>query len=206
MPKSHTIKTIIFDLGGVFIDWNPDYLYRKTLTDAAERQFFYDNVCTSDWNLEQDAGRPIAEAIAVKIKEFPMWEEHIKDFYRRWTEMLGETNEETIALFKHLKAQKQYKIVALTNWSAETFPTALQLYPFLHEFDGTVVSGAEKTRKPYPEIYQILLKRYDITPQHAVFIDDNWDNIVAAEALGINAIHFKTTQQVIEDLNELGIK
>lgn len=186
------INTIIFDLGGVLLDWNPMYVYKDYFPTEEKRVYFFEKVCTMDWNEEQDAGRSIVEATQELVKQFPEWEQPIRDFYGRWTEMLRGPIPETVALLKRLKDSKKYKIYALTNWQSSLFEIALVRYDFLHWFDGRVVSGDEKTRKPFPEFYQRLLDRYDVIPSQALFIDDNFRNIQAAEAMGINGYHFES--------------
>ncbi|MBL7815955.1 MAG: HAD family phosphatase [Saprospiraceae bacterium] len=199
------INTIIFDLGGVLIDWNPEYLFKKLIPDDNRRSYFLQNVCTHDWNVEHDAGRPIAEGTALKIAEFPDWETEIRAYYDRWTEMLGGVFDGTIALLRGLVDNPDYRVLALTNWSAETFPIAFARYDFLHWFDGIVVSGEEKTRKPFRDIYEILLSRYEVNPAQAVFIDDAIANVRGAEALGIHAIQFQSAEQLQQDLKSLGV-
>lgn len=196
--------TIIFDLGGVLIDWNPDYVFTHLIPDAGRRRFFFENVCTHDWNLEQDAGRSLAEATDELLEKWPEWEVEIRAFYGRWEEMLGGPLDETVALLEALKERTGYRLLALTNWSAETFPIALDRYAFLHWFEGIVVSGAEKTRKPFAAIYQLLLKRYAVAPEKAVFIDDNLANIQAAEVAGIKGIHFRDAETLRQALTEHG--
>lgn len=199
-------QTIIWDLGGVLIDWQPSYVFDNDYFDSAEkRNYFFQQVCTSDWNENQDAGYPIAQATADKIAEHPEWEAAIRDFYGRWEEMLGGPIQETVNVFQELRSTNQYKFYALTNWSAETFPVALKRYDFLHWFDGRVVSGEEKTRKPFADFYQILLDRYQIDPTTALFIDDNLRNIRAAEALNIPSIHFQDAGQLRRELGASGI-
>jgi len=199
------INTIIFDLGAVLIDWNPDYLYRKIFTDEAEMRHFLANVCTPHWNEEQDGGRTLQEGTELLVSQFPEHEENIRAFYGRWEEMLGGVFEGTVEIFKKLKESGKYKIYALTNWSAETFVIAKAKYDFLGWFDGIVVSGEEKTRKPFLEFYQILLDRYNVKPEEALFIDDNYRNIAAAEKLGINCIHFTSSEQLEAELPKFGI-
>lgn len=199
------INTIIFDLGAVLIDWNPDYLYRKIFTDEAEMRDFLANVCTPHWNEEQDAGRTLQEGTELLVNQFPEHEENIRAFYGRWEEMLGGVFEGTVEIFRKLKEGGKYKIYALTNWSAETFVVAKAKYDFLGWFDGIVVSGEEKTRKPFPEFYQILLDKYQVKPEEALFIDDNYRNITAAEKLGINCIHFTSSEQLEAELPKFGI-
>lgn len=197
------VNTVIFDLGGVLIDWNPLYVFGNYFDSEEKLKFFFEHVCTSDWNEEQDAGRPIQEATEERIKLFPEWEQPIRDFYGRWEEMLGGPIDETVGIFRDLKQNADLKFYALTNWSAETFPVALERYDFLHWFDGRVVSGEEKTRKPFPEFYIRLLNRYNISPPQAVLIDDNLRNIKAGEELGIKGIHFKNAAQLKQELNKL---
>jgi 2-haloacid dehalogenase len=195
------INTIIFDLGGVLIDWNPCYVFHDGYFDSAEtRDYFFENICTSDWNENQDAGYPIAKATEERIVMFPEWEKEIRDYYGRWTEMLGGPIHETVDVFRKLKQNPELKFYALTNWSAETFPIALERFDFLHWFDGRVVSGEEKIRKPFPEFYQLLLNRYNVDPAHALMIDDNLRNIKTAEAIGIKGIHFTNPEQLKNEL------
>lgn len=197
------IDTIIFDLGGVLIDWNPMYVYTKVFDgDREKAKWFLDTVCTYDWNVEQDAGRTIEDAVAIKVAEFPEYENLIRLYYNKWHLMLSGAIDENVALFKQLKASNKYKLYALTNWSAETWPKAIRLFPFLNDFDGVVVSGIEKTRKPFPKIYEIILNRYHITPEKAVFIDDNLENLKKAKEFNIHTVHCKNPQQVKNDLKK----
>lgn len=205
MNKS--IDTIIFDLGGVLLDWNPKYVFNESYFDSLEkRDHFFANICTSDWNEEQDAGRSIVEATEELVKKFPDWEQPIRDFYGRWTEMLRGPIPQTVEIFRQLKKSGKYKIYALTNWQTGLFDIALVRYNFLHWFDGRVVSGEEKTRKPFPEFYQRLLDRYNVLPGNALFIDDSSRNVNAAKEMGINAIHFTSPQQLKEELNKTGVE
>ncbi|WDF77906.1 HAD family phosphatase [Mucilaginibacter sp. KACC 22773] len=199
------INTIIFDLGAVLIDWNPHYVYKTIFDDEQEMHDFLANVCTSDWNEEQDAGRSLQEGTDLLVARFPEHEANIRAFYGRWIEMLGEPFHGTVEIFKQLKESSKYKIYALTNWSAETFPFAQARFDFLNWFDGVVVSGTEKMRKPAPEFFQILLDRYNVNPAEAVFIDDNYRNVLASEKMGIKTIHFKSADELAEELRALGV-
>lgn len=200
------VEAIIWDLGGVLIDWKTTYVFDEHYFDSLKkRDYFFEQVCTSDWNENQDAGYPIAQATAEKIAEHPEWRLAIRDFYGRWEEMLRGPIDETVDVFRDLRATQQYKFYALTNWSAETFPIALKRFDFLHWFDGRVVSGEEKTRKPFPEFYQILLDRYQLNPETALFIDDNLRNVKAAEALRIPSIHFLDPSQLRSELKVRGM-
>lgn len=199
------INTIIFDLGAVLIDWNPHYMYRTLFSNEQEMKEFLANICTSDWNEEQDAGRPLKEGTDLLVAQYPEHEANIKAFYGRWIEMLGEPLHGTVEIFKQLKDSGKYKIYALTNWSAETFPMALERFDFLGWFDGIVVSGTEKIRKPTPAFYQVLLDRYNVDAGEALFIDDNYRNILAAEEMGIKSIHFKSSEALEEELKRLEV-
>jgi 2-haloacid dehalogenase len=185
------INTIIWDLGGVLVDWNPRYVFNDTYFESAEkRKYFFEHICSSEWNEEQDAGRSIVDATLELIEKYPDWEPAIRDYYGRWTEMLKGPIHETVDLFRQLKESGKFKMYALTNWQADLFDIALVRYDFLHWFDGRVVSGEEKTRKPFPEFYQRLLNRYRVNADEALFIDDNVRNVTAALSLGIESIHF----------------
>ena len=197
------IKAIVFDLGGVLIDWNPSYVFDKMFDNEAQKKHFFENICTSDWNEKQDAGRPLSEATAELVSKHPEWKEYIEAYYGRWEEMLGGPIHDTVEIFHALKSQNRYKLYALTNWSAELFPIALERYDFLHWFDGRVVSGEEKTRKPFLEFYQVLLDRFKLQPKETLFIDDNLRNVKAAESLGMKSIHFKNAQDLRAQLSSL---
>lgn len=199
------INTIIFDLGGVLIDWNPEYVFQHVIPDPEKRRYFFENICTHEWNMEQDAGRLIADATNALVEEHPDWETEIRAFYGRWEEMLGGTIDGTVALLAELRDGQKHRLLALTNWSHETFPVAQERYEFLQWFEGILVSGEEKMRKPHPEIYDLLLKRYEIEPAKAVFIDDNQHNVEAAGKFGIHAIQFTGPEKLRSDLADLGI-
>ncbi|MFN0035448.1 MAG: HAD family hydrolase [Saprospiraceae bacterium] len=197
--------TIIFDLGGVLIDWNPEYVFREVIPDAERRQFFFENICTHEWNVEQDAGRTLAAATELLVNQYPAWESEIRTYYDRWEDMLGGPIPDTVELLRELRDQGKYRLLALTNWSGETFPVALARYDFLHWFEGIVVSGDEKTRKPFPDIYHILLNRYAVNPAEAVFIDDSLKNVQGAEAVGIRGIHFQNADALRQTFREWNI-
>lgn len=199
------IETVIFDLGGVLIDWNPRYLYRKIFKTEEEITWFLENICTTEWNEHQDAGRSFEEATHELITHFPHHEQPIRAWYDRWEETIGGSIPDTVDILKTLVDQKSHRLYALTNWSAETFPWAKRTFPFLHWFEGIVVSGEEKNLKPRPEFYRILLDRYDVNPRTALFIDDNLKNVHGAEAVGLTAIHFQNPTQLRATLEERGI-
>jgi 2-haloacid dehalogenase len=197
-------STVVFDLGGVLIDWNPDYVYKDYFPREAERHWFYQHICTPDWNEEQDAGRSLKEGTELLVQKFPEHEKLIRTYYDRWQDMLGGPIAGTVEILRHLKEATDSRLYALTNWSAETFPVALKKYDFLHWFHGRVVSGEEKTRKPSVDIYQRLIDRYQIDPASAVYVDDNQRNLAPAKTLGFDTIHFQDPEQFRKDLQSRG--
>lgn len=201
-----TIQTIIWDLGGVLVDWNPRYVYDETyFASEADRDYFFRHVCTSEWNEEQDAGRSLAEATSLVLAQYPEWEKAIRDYYGRWEEMLKGPVAGTVEIFRQLKEKPALRHYALTNWSAETFPVALARYDFLHWFDGRVVSGEERMRKPFPEFYKVLLDRYAVDPATTLFIDDSKRNVDAAINLGIPSLQFLSPPQLQGELRMRGL-
>jgi 2-haloacid dehalogenase len=201
------IKTIIFDLGGVLIDWNPEYVFLNEFHgDRKKMNWFFDNICTSQWNEEQDAGVSYHKATEERVKLFPEYEELIRMYYGRWEEMLGGQISGTVEILKNLKDSGQFRLIALTNWSHETFPIALDRFEFLSWFEGIVVSGEEKLIKPDPKIYQITLNRYGIEPQSAVFIDDREINVQAAIQQGMQGIQFKSPNQLKNELTHRNVQ
>ena len=195
------VKNIIFDLGGVLIDWNPEYVYLEAFKGNRKKmENFFDEVCTFDWNENQDAGYPLADATEDRIALFPEQADLIRMYYGRWEEMLRGPISGTVSILKKLINNNCYRVFALTNWSAETFPIALKRFDFLHWFEGIVVSGTEKTRKPFPEIYETTLERYGLKASESIFIDDNERNIIAANLFGIQTIKFLNPHQLEEDL------
>jgi 2-haloacid dehalogenase len=203
--KMALINTIVFDLGGVLIDWNPRYVYRTIFKTEEEIDWFFENICTHDWNEQQDAGYLISKGTEELVNLHPRWEKEIRAYYGRWVEMLGGPIHETVEIFRQIKQKPEIKTFALTNWSAETFPIALDRFDFLHWFDGRLVSGEEKTRKPFPDFYQKLIDKFSINPSQAVFIDDNLRNVKAAEEHGMTGIHFKNADELRKSLTGLGI-
>lgn len=199
------INTIIFDLGNVLVHWNPMFVYENYFESDEKREYFFRHICTPEWNEMQDEGRSIVDATQELVEKFPDWEQPIRDYYGRWTEMLKGPIHESVDIFRELKESGRYRIYALTNWQSGLFDIALVRYNFMHWFDGRVVSGDEKTRKPFPEFYQRLLDRYQVNPGEALFIDDSLRNVKGAEALGIKSIHFTGPGTLREELRVLGL-
>ncbi len=198
------IKNLIFDFGGVLVDWNPRYVFRSYFATEEEMEYFLEHICTTEWNTNQDAGYPMADATRERVALFPEWKEPIEMYYSRWEVMLHSDIPETAVFLREAKAAG-YGIYGLTNWSSETIGVAYERYPVFAEFDGIVVSGEEKIVKPDPRIYQILLERYGLEPSECIFLDDNQANVDAALALGIHALRFTTIDEVRPQLAELGV-
>ncbi|GAB1309354.1 HAD family phosphatase [Urechidicola sp. KH5] len=199
------IDTIIFDLGGVLVDWDPMNLYKNVFDTQEEAKWFLDNVCTSEWNIEQDGGRLIKDAVALKIEEFPNYKSQIELFYERWEEMFEGTIEANVKLQQHLIKNTDFRVYALTNWSSEKWDKALELFPFFKDFEGVIVSGYEKMRKPHDEIYQLILDRFDISAENAIFIDDNPENVKAAKKNGLASVQFTGARPLKDLLSEYQI-
>ena len=191
----------LFDLGGVFFDWNPEYFYKDIFKSKNELNFFLSNICNNEWNIKQDAGRPITYAVKELVSKFPKYQNEIELYYSNHRNMIGGLFEDSKEVLDSLK-QKNIKCYALSNWSAETFVGMPDDFPFLKKFDGIVLSGEEKVTKPDERIYQIAIDRYDLTPSDTVFIDDNLDNINAAVKLGFNTIHLIDPYQIKNQINK----
>jgi len=192
-------------LGGVLIDWNPRHLYRKIFKTDTEMEWFLQHVCTNDWNEKQDGGRSFEEATSELLIKFPEHENPIRAWYNRWEETVNGSIAGTVEILSQIRESKKFRLYALTNWSEQTFPWALKNFDFLHWFEGIVVSGHEKTRKPFPEFYQILLDRYKIDPAKSIFIDDVPRNILGGQAVGIAGVHFQSPSQLKLELRKLGV-
>jgi 2-haloacid dehalogenase len=198
-------SAVVFDLGGVLIDWDPRHLYRKLFPgDEAAMEAFLATVCTPEWNARQDAGRPWAEAVATLVEEFPAERELIVAYHERWQEMLGGAIEGTVAILAELRA-RGVPAFALSNWSAETFPVARERYPFLAWFDGLVISGEERLAKPDPRLFRVLLERHRLDPQSTVYVDDSAANVDVATGLGMAALLFRGPDDLRADLARLGL-
>jgi 2-haloacid dehalogenase len=198
-------KSIIFDLGGVLIDWNPRHLYRKLFPgDEAAMERFLGEVCTMEWHLQHDAGRPFVETCAELKLMHPGHDALIDAFGDRHDEMTAGAIEGTVALLERLAANG-VPLYAITNYPAETFPMARRKFPFLALFGDVAVSGVERVLKPSAELFNILLQRNNIVPGEAIFIDDAIKNVDAARALGLHAIHFRSADQLEQEMLQLGV-
>lgn len=202
----NNINTLIFDFGGVLIDWNPAYVFLKEFRgNQDEMSHFLNTICSWMWNENQDAGYSLDKATEERVAMYPEHERLIRMYYGRWEDMLGYEHTDTVELLKKFKDNGTYRLIGLTNWSNETFPVALERFDFLSWFEGIVVSGTEKMKKPDASIYMLTLDRYNVTARNAVFIDDKLENVHAATKLGIHGVHFTTAAKLKRDLETLGV-
>ncbi len=192
-------KAVVFDLGGVLIDWDPRHLYRKLLADEAAVEEFLATVCTPEWNAELDRGRPFAEGVAELVERHPEHAAAIAAYHERWPEMVVGDFPGTVEVLAELRAAG-VPLYALTNWSAETFAITRDRFEFLDWFDGLVVSGEERMTKPDPAIFRLLLDRFGLDPGATVFVDDSEANVAAARRLGIDAVRFTGPEQLRREL------
>lgn len=198
------INTVVFDLGGVLIEWDPRHLYRSEFADEAAMEEFLATVTTAAWNAELDRGRPFAEAVRELAAEHPQHETLIRAYHERWAEMLRDPIAGTVEILAELRAA-ELRCYALTNWSAETFPHARERFDFLATFDGVVVSGEERAVKPDPALFAVLEERFGVEPGCSVFIDDSPANVEAAAARGYAAVHFVGPEDLRARLADLGL-
>lgn len=197
------IKNIIFDFGGVLMDWNPKYLYQNVFNSEEEMDYFLDNIATLKWNAEQDRGRSFQEATEILQNQYPEFSKEIALYYSQWPVMLKGTIEENVSILRNLHGR--YQLYGLTNWSAESFPYAYKNYDFFSLFNGIVVSGEEKLIKPDERIYELLLNRYNLNASECLFIDNNYENIRTAQAMDFNTIHLPPHTNLKEELQKFHI-
>jgi 2-haloacid dehalogenase len=198
-----TPNAVVFDLGGVLIRWDPRHLYRLLMPED-EIDAFLDEVGFDAWNHEQDAGAPWGPAVEAHAALFPHRRALLAAYPARFPDSLDGPVEGTVAILAELHAAGT-RLVALTNWSAETFPHAEAAFDFLALFEGIVVSGREGVAKPDPAVFDLLLSRYDLDPAGTVFVDDSPANVAAAAAAGLTALLFTGADRLRADLSRLGL-
>jgi 2-haloacid dehalogenase len=205
MREAMLPTAVVFDLGGVLIDWDPRHLYRQLFDDPDEMEMFLAEVTTAEWNSHQDAGRPWADAIEILIAEHPERRKLIEAFHRRWPEMLAGEIPGTVDVLAELRAAGGLRLLALSNWSAEMFPVALERFDFLGWFEGIVISGDVGVNKPDRRIFEHLVERFGIEAEAAVFVDDSPANVEAATGLGFRAFRFTDAAALRLALVQLGL-
>ena len=190
----------LFDLGGVFFDWDPKFFFTKIISDKDEMDFFLTKVCNDEWNLAQDSGRSIEDGEKDIIKKFPEYENLIRQYYPNHRKMIKGTFQSSVDILMKLK-QNNYECFVLSNWSAETFIDIPKEFKFMNNFDGLLISGEDKLVKPDPKIYLLAIDRFNLDPQNTVFIDDKLININAAIKLGFKTIHLTNPNIIEEKIN-----
>jgi 2-haloacid dehalogenase len=204
-PFNHPYLAIVFDFGGVLLDWNPRYLYRKLFNgDPNAMERFLTEIGFVEWNLQQDKGRPLAVAVAELSERFPQYADLIQAYDERWPESIAGPIQPTVNILYALK-QAGYPLYGLSNWSAETFQRVRHRYAFLDWFETIVVSGDVKLVKPDPRIYSVFLERVGRTAGECLFIDDSEANVAVAGQLGFKTIRFESPEQLARELHQRGL-
>jgi len=197
-------RPVVFDFGGVLVDWNPRYLYRQLFDDEAAMERFLTFVCSTTWNLMQDAGRPFDEAVAALAARFPGERSLIEAYHHRWQEMVAGPIPGSVAILEQLKAQG-VALYGISNWSAEKFALTRRRFGFFDCFEGITISGEVGLVKPDPAIYLLSAERFGIDLGRSVFIDDSFINCHAAGSLGMDVIQFSGAEFLEEELRRRGI-
>lgn len=201
-PVGQPVRHIVFDIGKVLIHYDPNIPYSRLIPDQAEREAFFDTVCTHEWNLEQDRGRSWADAEALLIAEHPDKEDLIRAFRAHWHEMVSHSYDDSVDIMLDL-IQQGRDVTMLTNFAADTFKQAREMYPFLKVPRGVTVSGEIGLIKPDRQIYDMHVKSFDLEPAACLFIDDSEKNVEGAIAAGWQAVHFTGAEKLREVLARL---
>lgn len=199
------VKHIVFDIGMVLIGYEPDAAFRDLIPNADERKWFFDNVCTSAWNIEQDRGRKWTDAEALLIADFPEHEHHIRAFRQNWHMMITHSIDESVEIMRKLIADG-HDVTMLTNFASDTLREAWERFPFLTESRGVTVSGDIGLIKPDKRIYDHHIKAFDLDPAATLFIDDSLKNVIGAKEAGWQSVQFIDPKTLKTDLNNLGIR
>lgn len=198
-----TIKNVVFDFGGVLLDWNPRYFYKSIFNDDQKMEYFLQNIATSTWNAQMDKGRSFEECMKELAEEYPEYKDPIMLYRKGWETMLKGPIESGMRVLDAVMNAQKFKVYGLTNWSAETFPGTFNKYKFLQKFEGIVVSGEEQMIKPEKGIYLTLIERYNLVPEETFFMDDNIQNVETALSRGINAVQFTGTDKNLEQIAKI---
>jgi 2-haloacid dehalogenase len=202
--RAATIDAVVFDVGGVLLDWDPRHLYRKLFDDEQEMERFLAELCTVEWHAQHDRGVPAEQSCAELAAEHPEYAELIHAWSQRTEEMIAGTIDGSIEILRELK-DAGIRCYALTNMEAETYPLRAARYEFMSWFDGTVVSAHEGVIKPEREIFERLLTRYGLEPARTLMIDDSRRNVEAAAGLGMQTVHYTSPAQLRGELERFGL-
>ena len=198
------LTTVIFDFGGVLIDWNPRHLYRRFFNSAVEMEAFLTEIDFPGWTIHQDRGRPFAEGVRELSDRFPHRAALIRAYQEHWAESVGSPIEGSLEILRMVK-KAGYAVFGLSNWSLETFPQTSSKYDFFTLLDDYMLSGEVKSVKPDPLIFTLALNKFQRQARECVFIDDSPANIATADSLGFTCILFQSPSQLASDLERLGI-
>jgi 2-haloacid dehalogenase len=204
MANRRTITAVVFDLGGVLLDWDPRYLYRQLFADPAEMEDFLARICTADWHHAHDLGEDITQSCRRLARLHPRYRDMIMAWTERGEEMIAGQIDETVDVLAELRAGGM-RCLALSNMEPATFATRRARFPFMSWLDGYVISGIEGVAKPDRRIFQILLRRYRLDPAATAFIDDSPGNVAAARGLGLHALHYTSAGALRKQLRSLGL-
>ena len=198
-----TIKNVVFDFGGVLLDWNPRYFYKSIFNDDQKMEYFLQNIATSTWNAQMDKGRSFEECMKELAEQYPEYKDPIMLYRKGWETMLKGPIESGMRVLDAVMNAQKFKVYGLTNWSSETFPGIFNKYKFVQKFEGIVVSGEEQMIKPEKGIYLTLIERYNLVPEETFFMDDNIQNVETALSRGINAVQFTGTDKNLEQIAKI---
>ncbi len=200
-----SIQAIVFDFGGVLLDWNPRHLYRRYFDDPGGMEAFLSEIHFSEWNTEQDKGRPFAVGVAELSARFPQHARLIRLYHERWEDSVSGIIPGSVEILRRLRAAGR-RLYGLSNWSAETFPIAQRKYGEVFGLlDGYIISGEVGLAKPDPAIFHYLAEKFGCQPTESLFIDDHHPNIDAAQTVGFRAILFRSAEQLGDELREMGL-
>lgn len=201
---STQVKHVVFDIGKVLLHYDPELAYLDTIPDPAERRWFLDNICTGEWNIEQDRGRSWQDAEALLIEAHPEHTDHIRTFRQNWNLMVPHSYDDSVAILRGLIAQG-HDVTMLTNFASDTLREAQARFPFLTESRGITVSGDIQMLKPNREIYEHHVASFNLDPAATLFIDDSPANVEGAKTAGWQAVHFTRASKLADDLRGYGL-
>jgi 2-haloacid dehalogenase len=203
-PRAPRVHAVVFDVGGVLIDWDPRYLYRKIIPGEEQMEHFLAHVCTPEWHAQHDLGVPYEETIPALIAAHPQWADEIRAWDKRFVEMYGGPFDGTISLLSQLRSRR-VPLLASTNWGAESWVVAKSRYEFLGWFDGALVSGEVGMAKPDPAFYELLVRTFGLIPDQTLYIEDNQANLRAAADRGFVPHRFQSAAGLEIDLRRHGL-
>ena len=199
------IDHIVFDIGKVLIQYDPHLGLIDAIPSQERRDWFFKHICTHDWNIEQDRGRDWTEAEALLIDQFPGEEINIRAFRKNWHKMVPGAIDGSVAIMRKLIADDR-DVTMLTNFAADTFKEAQDLFPFLNEPRGVTVSGEVGLIKPDVAIYEMHHGAFGLNPARTIFIDDVPANVDAARKAGWHAVRFIDAETLKSDLEGFNLK